>query len=177
MWRSEHRFNPDGFTTYLFLSWQAYSDKLPEAGDVWEFENVHWARGGSFSWNGLKSIHGRSSWGELVFEIPPEALLAIKRERIFEALANYKQEKQTRHHYEGVLDHWNDPAVGDPAFYEARVKPLEERLDSYIERVNPEMGNADIEELYQHAVFGWNNLRHIVSELRREWLQERLTDE
>lgn len=72
MWRSEHRFNPDGFTTYLFLSWQAYSDKLPEAGDVWEFENVHWARGGSFSWNGLKSIHGRSSWGELTFEIQPE---------------------------------------------------------------------------------------------------------
>ena len=103
--------------------------------------------------------------------------MAIKRERIFEALANYKQVKQTRHHYEGVLDHWNDPAVGDPAFYEARVKPLEERLDSCIERINPEMGNADIEELYQHAVFGWNNLRHIVRELRREWLQERLTDE
>ena len=71
LWRHEHRPRPDGFTTHLFLSWDAYADKLPEATDIWDFETAQWGQG-SYSWNGLKSIHGRSSWGELTFEIQPE---------------------------------------------------------------------------------------------------------
>ena len=71
LYRGEHRFREDGYTTYVFLSWQAYAEKIPEAGTVWDFENAHWGRSGSSTWNGLESIHGRSTWGALVFDIPP----------------------------------------------------------------------------------------------------------
>ena len=70
LYRGEHRFREDGYTTYVFLSWQAYAEKIPEAGTVWDFENAHWGRAGSSTWNGLESIHGRSTWGALVFDIP-----------------------------------------------------------------------------------------------------------
>ncbi|NLF21680.1 MAG: hypothetical protein GX590_00810, partial [Lentisphaerae bacterium] len=174
LWRGEHRFREDGYTTYLFLSWEVYAEKIPEAGAIWDFENVHWSRSGSFSWNGLKSIHGRSSWGELEFDIPAAGRTAIHRQLIFSALARYKSEKRTSHHHEGVLDHWLDPVVGDPAFYEDRLRPLVERLDALVPLVKADMSDADVARVRHEALFGWNNLRHIVAEERRKYLAAQL---
>ena len=175
LYRGEHRFREDGYTTYVFLSWQAYAEKIPEAGTVWDFENAHWGRAGSSTWNGLESIHGRSTWGALVFDIPPAGRVAIKRQLVFKALASYKGEKRTSHHHEGALDHWLDSAVGDPEFYEARLRPLVERLDAYIPLVKADMSDADVEKVYNEALFGWNNLRDLVDAERRKYLAEKLT--
>jgi hypothetical protein len=174
LWRGEHRFTDTGYTTYIFLSWDAYADKLPQAGDLWDFENAHWGRSGSFTWNGLKSIHGRSSWGNLAFNIPPKARIAIKRKLIFNALVRYKAEKRTSHHHEGVLDHWLDAEVGDPVFYAACVKPLVVKLDACIPLVKADMSDADVERVFNEAVFGWNNIRHLVADLRRKYLAQSL---
>ncbi len=174
LWRGEHRFNDQGYTTYLFFSWEAYADKLPEDGDRWDFENAHWGRSGSYTWNGLKSIHGRSSWGQLAFDIPEKARLDIKRKLIFSALARYQAEKRTSHHHEGVLDHWLDEVVGDPAFYRARVQPLVDRLDAFIPRVKVDMTDDEVEHVFLEAVHGWNNIRHLVAAERRNYLAGQL---
>ena len=94
---------------------------------------------------------------------------------VFKALASYKGEKRTSHHHEGALDHWLDSAVGDPEFYEARLRPLVERLDSYIPLVKADMSDADVEKVYNEALFGWNNLRDLVDAERRKYLAEKLT--
>ncbi len=174
LWRGEHRFRDDGYTTYLFLSWEAYAEKIPEPGTVWDFENAHWGREGSTTWNGLESIHGRSTWGAIVFDIPAAGRAAIKRQLVFNALARYKAEKRTSHHHEGVLDHWLDAAVGDPAFYAARIKPLVDRLDACVPLVKAGMTDAEVDKVYNEALFGWNNLRHLVAEERRKYLAAEL---
>ena len=175
LWRGEHRFRDDGYTTYLFLSWEAYAEKIPEPGTVWDFENAHWGRAGSSTWNGLESIHGRSTWGALVFDIPAAGRAAIKRQLVFNALARYKAEKRTSHNHEGVLDHWMDAAVGDPAFYAARIKPLVDRLDACMPLVKADMTDADVEKVCNEALFGWNNIGHLVAEERRKYLAAVLT--
>ena len=175
LWRGEHRFRDDGYTTYLFLSWEAYAEKIPETGMVWDFENAHWGRAGSSTWNGLESIHGRSTWGALVFDIPAAGRAAIKRQLVFNALARYKAEKRTSHHHEGVLDHWLDASVGDPAFYAARIQPLVARLDAYIPLVKAGMTDADVEKVFNEALVGWNNVGHLVAEERRKYLAAELT--
>ena len=175
LWRGEHRFRDDGYTTYLFLSWEAFAEKIPEAGTIWDFENAHWGRAGSSTWNGLESIHGRSSWGAIVFDIPAAGRVAIKRQLVFNALARYKAEKRTSHHHEGVLDHWLDAAVGDPAFYAARIQPLVKRLDAFIPLVKADMTDADVEQVFNEALVGWNNVGHLVAEERRKYLAAELT--
>lgn len=130
-YRQEHRFLDDGYLTYFFLDWKFMFNKLPDTGDVWEFENIHWGRDGGYGWNGTKTIHGRSTWGHLVFQMEPEALVKIKRRIIFSALQNYKQELKTNAKLHGIISLMQDKVLGDPDFYQAKVKPLQDFLAPY----------------------------------------------
>ena len=69
-----------------------------------------------------------------------------------------------------TFDRWADPVVGDPAFYEASLKPLEAELKAYAKRVTPEMTDADVNDIYEHAVPRWIGLKHVIDRLRREYL-------
>ncbi len=175
LYRREHRFSDDRVVSYVFLSWNAYGYALPSNGSVWEFETVLWARQGNFAWNGTESIHGRSTWGRLVFDLPASARTAILRHRIFTVLAAYKAEKATRAEHAGILDFWQDPVLGDPEFYQVRVKPLVEKLDALAPLVKPGMSDDDVARVAAGALQGWANIRYTVDALRRQWLVERLS--
>jgi hypothetical protein len=175
LYRREHRFADDRVVSYVFLSWNAYGHAIPSNGSVWEFETVLWARQGNFAWNGTESIHGRSTWGRLVFELPASARTAILRHRIFTVLAAYQAEKVTRAEHAGILDFWQDPVLGDPEFYQVRVKPLVEKLDALVPLVKPGMSDEDVARVAAGALPGWANIRSTVDALRRQWLVERLS--
>ena len=162
----------------ISLNWRSFYNKLPDAGDEWEFECMHW-RGPAGSWNGLRDIHARDSWGRLRFRLTDAQLLKIKRKIISHALGFYQEEKKTLRVKDdvsqpGVLYHWKDPLLGDPAFYEAQVKPLQDKLDSYIPLVKTDMSDADVEKVFSEAVEGWYNVEFDIAELRRLWLQDRM---
>ena len=176
LYRREHRFSGDRVVSYVFLSWNAYGYAIPSNGSVWEFENVLWARKGNFAWNGTESIHGRSTWGRLVFDLPASARTAILRHRIFAVLAAYKAEKATRSEHAGILDFWQDPVLGDPEFYQVRVKPLVEKLDAFVPLVKPGMSDEDVARVAAGALPGWANIRFTVDALRRQWLLQRLSN-
>jgi len=175
--RTEHIFTDDGYITYMFLSWELYYDKLPDTADRWEFENVHWGRSGGYSWNGTKSIHGRSTWGNLAFNISKEQMIGIKRKIVYSALKKYTAEKKTGHAHQGVIDFWKDPVLGDTAFYNAVIAPYVEKLDSYVALVKPDMSDADVEKVFSEAVPGWNEMGFKVAELRRNYLEKSLSKE
>ena len=176
LYRTEHRFYDDRVVSYVFLSWNAYGNMLPRDGSAWEFENVLWARKGNLAWNGTESIHGRSTWGRLVFDLPESGRTAILRHRVFAALATFKAEKATRAEHAGILDFWQDPVLGDPEFYQACVKPLVEKLDALEPLVKPGMSDEDVARVAADALPGWTNLRHTVDALRRQWALERLSE-
>ena len=172
--RTEHVFLDDGYVTSVFMSWDLFYDKLPLAQDTWEFENIHWGRSGGFSWNGVSTIHGRSSWGKLKFDLPPAGLKEIKKKQIYRALANYQAQKRTGREA-GVIDFWRDPELGDLEFYNLVVVPYVEKLDSYIPLVSSKMSDADVEKVYNEAVKDWSEIRFKIDYLRRVYLEEKLS--
>lgn len=173
--RTETVFTEDGYYVYLFFAWDKFYDKLPEKGDHWDFENIHWSRFGGHSWNGIKTIHGRSSWGKLAFEITDDQMRRIKRNLIAKARKAYLQEKRTTHTYHGEVDRWaKDLYAGDPDFYKAKVAPLIRRLDSYLPLVTVEMDDATVDKLFHEAVPDWFEIRFKISDLRKDYLEESL---
>lgn len=173
--RSERIFTADGYRFYLFLSWEKFYDKLPEPGDLWDFENIHWSRFGGYSWNGIKTIHGRSTWGKLAFRIGTTQMVKIKRHILFAARRNYLNEKITSVKA-GIIDFWKDPLLGDPAFFNEKVAPVVEKLDSFLPFVNAGMDADAVEKIFCNAVPGWFGIRFILSDLRRRYLEEKLTE-
>ena len=174
LYRAQFAYSDDAITTYFMLSWNAYVTLVPENGTVWEFENINWRRPGNACWNGTESIHGRSTWGELVFDLPGKARAAILRHVLYKAVADYKAEKRTSQTREGILEHWSDPGVGDPAFYAECLAPLVERLDGYAARVSPEMSDADAVDVAENALKEMHDLRFVVERLRARYLRKRL---
>lgn len=172
----EQKFYDDGFLSHLFLDWSVFYDKLPDNGDIWEFENIHWGRAGGFSWNGTKSIHGRSTWGHLVFDIGKDDLINTKKKIIYGALAYYNTQKRTGHGSEGIIDFWQDDAIGDKAFYDAEIAPLVEKLDSYIPLVKTDMSKDDVEKVFVEAVPGWLEITLKIADLRKNYLKKQLTE-
>lgn len=171
--RSEFRHTDEAHLLYLFFDWELFFDKLPENDDIWLFEPARWARGGRVTWNGLKTVHGRSSFGHWRFALDEAARLAIKRKLIYKGYARYQQEKVAREN--GLLSFYSDPDYSDPVFHEAAVAPLVARLDGYGKRLSATMSEADINDLFDNAVNDWFNIRYRVAELRRHWLAEQFT--
>lgn len=174
--KTEKVYTEDGYIVYMFVAWDKFYDKLPEKGDTWDFENVHWSRFGGNSWNGLKTIHGRSTWGKLAFDISDDQMRQIKRNLIIKARQAYLKEKRTSGKYHGVIDRWaNDKYVGDSAFYNEKVAPLIQKLDSYLPLVTANMNDETVDTLFFEAVPAWNEIRYTIEDLRREYLEEKLS--
>lgn len=162
----------NGIATLLFVSWESFFDKIPSDGDKWEFESIHWANGG-YSWGGSKSVHNRSSFGDVVFSgMTKENRNAIKRKIVMKAAEKYRQET-SRRSGKGYIDFWEDPELGDQKFYSEKVKALQSELDGYLEKLKPGMTAEDVEFLYEKAAPSWMNIKFIVAEMRRDYLDEK----
>lgn len=173
----DNAIGKDWILKHIFISWTAYPMTVPDSGDVWEFENVHWSAAGGYGWNGTESIHGRSTWGHLRFHLTPAQRSAVKRHIIFDALRKYKKQKRISSDCSGVIFFWQDPVLGDTEFYNEIVKPLVERLDSFIPLVKADMSDADTDKVFREAVPLWENLPFEIARLRAVWMEDRLTRE
>ena len=171
--RGDHRIPADGYVTHLFFPWELYFDKLPETGVVWEFDVIRWGAGGGKSWSGCKTIHGRSSLGEIVFAMTPADRTAIKRKLVYRAFAAYAKAKITRGEHAGVLDFWRDAELGDPAFYASEVAPLCARFDALAVKVTLDMTDAEVEAIYDEAVPALMNLKFVIEARRAAYLERR----
>lgn len=175
--RKEHIFTADGYKTYLFLGWKTFYDRIPEDDAPWEFEIIHWGRNGGLTWNGVKSVHGRSTWGLLYFRLTEAQRNMIRKKQIFTARALYEKEKNAGRRYNGILSVWKDPELGDPEFYQRILLPHVAELDRYAARVNPRMSDADIADIYEKAVSGWREIAFDVQDMRRRYLENKLMEE
>lgn len=167
MAKIEHAAFSNGVATLISLSWEAFFNELPGDGTKWDFEAIHWEQGG-YSWGGSKSVHNRSSFGALVFaNMTKENVNAIKRRLIPKALKAYRNEACPNN---GYLENWQDPELGDQKFYLEVIKPLQSRLDGFVEKVKPGLSADDVETLYAEAVPQWMNIKFTVANLRRDYL-------
>lgn len=180
--RSEKVFEDDRVISYMAFSWDSFADHVPTDGGVWNFESVFWGPM-PCAWNGTMSIHGRSSWGCLCFEMGEEARVKIMRAQLFKAVNEYKRNRDTLRGGScdlrlGCIDYWKDQVLGDPEFYDACLKPLVARLDKVAERVRIGMPDADVKEIVEKHFADFRDISFKVDALRAKWLNEKaLRDE
>lgn len=174
-YRKETRFFDNRVVTYLFLSWRTWSAKIPQNGSVWDFEALHWSRTGNSCWNGLESIHGRSTWGELEFRLTRPQRSRILKPILSRARTEFLRER-TCGKRDGVFAHWKDTSVGDPEFYAAELQPLLDELTAAGERVRAEMTDDEIERLEREVLPQWLDVSFEVQRRRTRWLEARQID-
>lgn len=178
--KSETLFTDDCVINYVAFSWDNYATLIPTDKTVWDLECVFWGPVAS-AWNGTESIHGRSTWGELCFDLPTAARVKICRAQIFKAANTYKAEKgpnpTVRNSVQGgIFDFWQDEELGDPEFYASVLKPLEEKLDKGLEKVKVGMSDEDVRDVAENYLQQWRDIRFTVSRLRSAYLKERFSE-
>ena len=170
--REEVMCTAESVVLYFAISWKTFATRIPTAESVWEFEPMFWGRKGNCSWNGLRTIHGRSTWGRLRFAFADADRRRILRPVIAAACKAYKAEKRPT----GGCGRWQNAEVGDPAFYESVLKPVVERLDAAAARVSADMDDATLDELAKGALPGWHNFAFDIQRLRADYLLRTLVD-
>lgn len=168
-------FRDDAVVSHLFFSWNSWIERLPKDGSVWEFENMFWNRAGNFCWNGTESIHGRSTWGELEFELTDAQRAKIARRALAYANANYQSEKRCHGGKNGVIAKWADNVLGDPEFYKAKVEPLVKEIDELGKPFAAGMDDATVLNLAETVLPRWNSIVFEIEALRARWLEEKAT--
>jgi hypothetical protein len=157
--------------TYIFLPWEALYDRLPfDTGEDWLFEVIRWSPAGGLSWSGGR-VHETGKWGTVKWQAPSRAaLLRIKHNLVRKAWSTYRGMRND------AVWHWRDSRIGDRAFYDACLAPEIGRLDKHGEALqHPEkLSPADVGRLFVEAVPAWMEFDYVVTDLRAEYLEERL---
>ena len=177
--RHETYFTDDAVCCYTAFSWDNYSEHIPVKGAEWDFESIFWGPVQS-AWNGTASIHGRSTFGKLVFDLDEAARVKILRAQLIRAVGAYRAEKTVPGSSAagiqgGSIEHWSDDVLGDPEFYAAKVAPLVAELDAVAAKVSLSMSDADVKEISERYLSTFVNIRRVVARLRTAWTAERLT--
>lgn len=165
--REEVAMTDESVVLYFAVSWRAYATRVPSDGAVWDSEPMFWGRKANCSWNGLRTIHGRSTWGRLRFALPADERRRILRPFLVSARRGYEAAKRPV----GAVGRWLNAEVGDPGSYENAVKPIVERLDASASRVMSEMDDATVDELATTALHAWHNLSFEIPRLRADYLK------
>jgi hypothetical protein len=168
----ESKIVDGGVAALLFFDWDGFL-RLPKNGDKWNFEVIHFERGG-WTWGGSRSVHWKDTMGDLVFEnMTPENRTAIQRRLLSKAKAAYEQEKSARNN--GYIEFWMDNQLGDQQFYDIAVAPFVAKADAYASRIKANMTDQEVNEIFDAAYLILLQSRFEIEELRREYMLDQLT--
>ena len=174
LYKSETAFTDHSAVSYVMLSWNAFATLIPADKTVWEFENVHWGRADKAAWNGTESIHGRSTWGRLVFDLPEKARIEILKRVIFHVRKTYASAKSKDGM--GAAGRWADAVLGDPEFYKKCVEPLLAELDAYLPLVKMDMSDEDVLKVAEEALPRWRDIEYEVARLRTRYMADKFAE-
>ena len=186
-WGMEHRFYrslepyvkveslplKDGVGTFVFVPWEALYDRLPLEGGSWRFSFIRWmpfAKAGGVTSGGQVHETGRS--GIVRFQAPaPEQKVRLERRILRSAWFAFRAEASA------AAAKWSDTKVGDPAFYESILKPeIEKQTASGTALGDPDEWRDEAIAQAWELKGDWFEFRYRVSELRTEYLLDRLFD-
>lgn len=169
---------PDGIGAYTFFPWMLCYDSLPVAGNSWKL-GIH--RSDKAGDTGIRvgfggHVHELGRGLTLQFDFPPDRLGAIKRTIALRAFAGYRAIRNDRG---GFLAEFNDPELGDPAFYAAELDSFLKELDTAGERLlaEPAPGAGDIDTIFETYVPLWAEIKYIVADKRTAYLKRALLNE
>ena len=169
-------YTDNDYTIHLFYAWNPYAGKLPAPGTEWRFDCISAQPFGRYTWGGSQGVHNASAWGSLRFNLTPEQLTAIRRRLLYATFRSYANISFAPSATMSVFEYWKDPGVGDRAFYDKYLAPLEAELKGYAARVKDGMTDAEVDEVFSKGLVRWINLRDTIEGLHRDYLAEKYTE-
>lgn len=137
----------DCFVIHVFTPWIMAYDRIPSnKGDLWRFVAVaRWA--GEMRSLGGSVVHELGRGMHLYFDMSGKDLEQVKQGVLRAAAGEYLR---FRKEWENA-DFWDDPNMGDPAFYAEVVKGYLQELDAVAkEAASPDLTPADVERLSKY---------------------------
>lgn len=113
--------------TRVFIPWSFFYNVLPwDTGKNWRFNVIRWTPAGGITWGGR--VHELGRMGELVWgKIPPEIVEQARAILVNQAVAKFEADSKR------LSENWNDPELGDPAFFRASLEPAFKKLTDSIQ--------------------------------------------
>ena len=174
-YRSSFKITDNCVYMLLELDWTLALNGIPTDGFIWEFEPIHWENRGR-SWGGSVSVHNRSTFGHLIFtNMTPENRTAIKRSLLPKAKAAWNTEMSSR--TGGVVEHWQDPELGDVQFDKEVIAPFRAKYGAYAAAIKANMTDEEVNRIYDEAYDVLINTKFYVQQLRVDYLDKVLTEE
>jgi hypothetical protein len=167
--------NEDSIGVYAHFPWAFFHDSLPTDGRYWKLGVLRGTPAGAAGYV-LTSLmgahpHELSRGLTLNFEFSPEQLGLVKRDLAQRLFAAYRTE---RNKGGGFIATMNDPLLGDPAFYEAELKPLLADLDQAGEKLLASADAKEIDSLFNQYAPLWAELQYVVADKRVAYLRKAL---
>lgn len=167
--RSETAFTDTDYVLHLYFAWDTFYQKLPKNGSKWRFECIAFGPKGPYSLGGSENVHNSSKFCDLVFDLKPEDITAIRRGLICRHVKSWAKLGHLDR-----FDKWADVEIGDPEFYNAVLKPIETELKGYAREVSADMSAEDVNRIFEKGLVRWLGISHEIDALRRTWLQDSL---
>ena len=175
--RSEVAFTDSDYVLHVVFPWDDFYQKLPSPKAEWKFECISWCPDGPRTWGGSIGVHNFSRWGTLAIDLTPGRLAEIRRGILLRTAKGGWRLRPFPYNVKiDYFDHWADPAVGDPAFFEECLKPLQDELAGYARRIKPDMTDEEVNEIYEKALVRMKGLKYEIDALRRDYLARKLTE-
>ena len=155
----------DRVESYLSLSWKNYFTRIPDGTDPWEFEVLRWGDHTS-AWNGTAYVHGRETWGLLDIKLAPSQRAKVLRQLLVSA----------KNSGGDVREYWKDDELGDPAFFEAVVKPEYNGMTNDIARISVDMDEKSALELGKTLLPKLRDFKYTIDAKRVRYAAEKLAE-
>lgn len=130
-------------------------------------EYLKWHLGGGKS-------HELGRGPKLLFEMNDAQAARIREGECRQAVGAYRKVRTDW----AEAGFWNDPHLGDPAFYKEVVVPYLRKLDAPAERVvRLEATAEDYAAYFQKYALEWSDLRIMINRKRQEYLEKRFFED
>ncbi len=165
----------EGVVAHLAIPWIYYYKNLPINGKMWNLGCLRSSPAGLYTIGGI--VHELSRGMKIAFDFKPGELAAMKKRLSIQAYNNYTAFKNDDRKAARM---WNDPLLGDPAFYEKEIAPLLEELDKAGEamiKAEETKEKINIDEIFEKYLPLWAELQYEISDRRANYLREKLFTE
>lgn len=162
----------DGVVAHLGIPWISFYHSLPVEGNLWNFGCIRGGAGGMQTIGG--HVHELSRGLRLKFNLTEKELVSLKRKVAIQAFNRYSA---IRKHDGKFIKTWNDPVLGDPAFFEKKVAPLLESLNKAGERLLAPCADGEVAGIFAEFVPQWAEIEYVISSLRSNYVNDWLFDE
>lgn len=158
----------DAVVAHVFIPWTMTYDALPTKEDPWKLGLQIWGPS-TRSLSGL--VHELARCIKLDFQFTPKQTTDLKRHVAIQMFNRYNKMRQNA----GLtIQSWNDPVLGDPAFYDACLKDFIAELDKAGEKLMAPAPDSEIDAIYSKYVPLWAEIEYVINEKRAAYLRDRL---